>query len=485
MLSINAFLLKTQQSSSPAIQSDSIEMNYDQLRQKVLKSAAILKSFGIKENENVAIVGNNDIDFITNVLALWQLNAVPVLINPQLATNEVEDQTAIADCDVVLLNKAVGHSALAEKFKVIQYPFEEKIKTEDRDYIDELNPDDTAIIIFTSGTAGNPKGVELSFNCLIQSAKVGDQIIHHSQNDRWLASLPFYHIGGFLIITRSLLYQTVIILPKNLQTDALAESTNNFKPTLCSLVPTQLRRLMEADIRPNKELRNVLLGGGYIDQRLVTDAIYDGWNITKVYGSTETTAFVTALPAEEFLEKPTSVGKAVHPNLIVIVNENRYPLPEGEAGEIAVSSAAILKGYYNNEEETEKNIENGFYYTGDIGYLDTDGYLFLEARRTDMIVTGGENVNPNEVENRILEHPDIIDAAVFPLRDDDWGEIVAAVIVKNNSVNNITLDDLEQFLQDSLAGFKIPKKLFFDNKIPKDELGKISRDKLVERYEGI
>ena len=485
MLSINAFLLKTQQSSSPAIQSDSIEMNYDQLRQKVLKSAAILKSFGIKENENVAIVGNNDIDFITNVLALWQLNAVPVLINPQLATNEVEDQTAIADCDVVLLNKAVGHSALAEKFKVIQYPFEEKIKTEDRDYIDELNPDDTAIIIFTSGTAGNPKGVELSFNCLIQSAKVGDQIIHHSQNDRWLASLPFYHIGGFLIITRSLLYQTVIILPKNLQTDALAESTNNFKPTLCSLVPTQLRRLMEADIRPNKELRNVLLGGGYIDQRLVTDAIYDGWNITKVYGSTETTAFVTALPAEEFLEKPTSVGKAVHPNLIVIVNENRYPLPEGEAGEIAVSSAAILKGYYNNEEETEKNIENGFYYTGDIGYLDTDGYLFLEARRTDMIVTGGENVNPNEVENRILEHPDIIDAAVFPLRDDDWGEIVAAVIVKNNSVNNITLDDLEQFLQNSLAGFKIPKKLFFDNKIPKDELGKISRGKLVERYEGI
>ena len=150
MLSINAFLLKTQQSSSPAIQSDSIEMNYDQLRQKVLKSAAILKSFGIKENENVAIVGNNDIDFITNVLALWQLNAVPVLINPQLATNEVEDQTAIADCDVVLLDKAVGHSALAEKFKVIQYPFEEKIKTEDRDYIDELNPDDTAIIIFTS-----------------------------------------------------------------------------------------------------------------------------------------------------------------------------------------------------------------------------------------------------------------------------------------------------------------------------------------------
>ncbi|MFB3055707.1 MAG: hypothetical protein ACE1ZQ_00920, partial [Ignavibacteriaceae bacterium] len=129
-------------------------------------------------------------------------------------------------------------------------------------------------------------------------------------------------------------------------------------------------------------------------------------------------------------------------------------------------------------------IEDGFYYTGDIGFVDANGYLFIEARRTDLIVTGGENVNPNEVEKRLIEHPEIVDAAVFPLKDDDWGEIVAAAIVLKNKKSSIGLDDIQEFLKDDLAGFKMPKKLFVEKELPRNELEKILRSKLIVKYEG-
>jgi len=471
MFSINAFLLKTQEMSSPAIYSNSAQLDYEEFRNKVLKSAGILSAMGLGENDNIAIIGNSDVDFIINLLALWQIKALPVLINPRLTSNEIEEQIITADCKVVLQNKIIKSIDPSIDAKVFSYPFDEELEQDDIEPGEELNPEDTAVIIFTSGTSGNSKGVELSFNNLLQSARIGDKIIHHNIEDRWLASLPFYHIGGFSIISRSLLLGTSIIIPESLQIQDLAEVMKNFNPTLSSFVPTQLKRMVEADILPNDELRLTLLGGGFIDQRLVFDAISDGWNITKVYGSTETSSFVSSISGEEIYDKPKSVGTAV--------------IPWGEVGEIAISSPAVMKGYYNDEAETEKKIEDGFYYTGDMGFVDADNYLFIEARRTDLIVTGGENVNPNEVEKRLIEHPEIVDAAVFPLKDDDWGEIVTAAIVLKDEKSSIELDDLQEFLKDDLASFKTPKKLFVEKELPRNELEKILRSKLIEKYEGI
>lgn len=484
MFSINAFLLKTQELSSPAIYSNSIQLDYDKFKKKVLKTAGIISAMGLGEKDNIAIIGNSDVNFINNLLALWQIKALPVLINPRLTNKEIEEQIITANCKVVLQNKIKKSIDPSFDAKVFSYPFDEELEQDDIEPAEELNPEDTALIIFTSGASGNSKGVELSFNNLLQSARIGDKIIHHNKEDRWLASLPFYHIGGFSIISRTLLFGTSIIIPESLQIQDLAEVMKDFNPTLCSFVPTQLKRMLAADIQPNDELRNTLLGGGFIDQRLVFDAISDGWNITKVYGSTETSSFISSISDEEIYDKPRSVGTAVKPNQIMIVNESRYQIPWGEVGEIAVSSPAVMKGYYNDEDETDKKIEDGFYFTGDIGFVDADGYLFIEARRTDLIVTGGENVNPNEVEKRLIEHPKIVDAAVFPVKDDDWGEIVTAAIVLKDEKNSLELDDLQKFLKDDLAGFKIPKKLFVEKELPRNELEKILRSKLIEKYEG-
>jgi len=483
MFSINSFLLKTQELSSPAIYSNSVQLNYEEFRKKVLKTAGNLSGMGLGDKDNIAIIGNGDVDLIINLLAMWQIKAVPVLISPRLTNNEIEEQINRSNCKVVLQSRALKSIDPLIEVKVFSYPFDEESEPEDIEPGKELNPEDTAVIIFTSGASGNSKGVELSFNNLLQSARIGDKIIHHRQEDIWLASLPFYHVGGFSIISRSLLFGTSIIVPESLQVHDFADAMENFNPTLSSFVPTQLKRMIEADIRPNDELRITLLGGGFIAQRLVFDAISDGWNITKVYGSTETSSFVSSISYEEIYDKPRSVGAAVKPNQIVIVNESRFQIPWGEVGEIAVSSPAVMKGYYNDEDETKKKIEDGFYFTGDIGFVDADGSLFIESRRTDLIITGGENVNPNEVEKRLIEHPEILDAAVFPLKDDEWGEIVAAAIVLKNTKNSIGLAEIQEFVKDDLAGFKLPKKLFIEKELPRNELGKILRSKLIEKYQ--
>ncbi len=479
MPSINAFLLRTQNPELPALHTKDSSLTYSELKSRVGKTASILKELGISSSENVAVLGKNDTEFIILILAIWQVGAVPVPINLRFTQNEIMELLNFSDCKVLFATS--NFSKMDLPVKVYSYPL--KIKSGNEYFSsEELSPDKTAAIIFTSGTSGKAKGVELSFNSFLQSAKIGNQLLNYSNDDRWLASLPFYHIGGFSIITRALLYGTSVILPASLNTEGLASALNNFSPTLASFVPTQLKRLIENNITPNEELRHVLLGGGHIEDKLFSSAFFDGWNVTKVYGATETASFVTALTRDEWLDKPKSAGKALLPNLIRIVNESRFQLSPGEIGEVAVFSPALMKGYYKNEEETVKKLSEGFYFSGDLGFLDEDGYLFIEAKRTDLIVTGGENVNPNEVEKILIEHDLIDDAAVFPLKDDEWGEIVAAAIVMKKKSHRLTIDELEEFLKHDLANYKIPQKIFYEKELPRSELGKVLRSKLIDKY---
>ena len=264
LFSLDAFLLKTQELSSTAIQTTSSKFTYDQLRQEVLKTTQTLLKQGITENENVAIVGYNDIDYIKLVLALWQFNAVPVLINPKLTANEIEEQIITSKCKNVLVSKDVDSFSINIDINTIYYPIKQIKDKTNPEVAGSLDPAATALVIFTAGTTGRSKGVELSFNSLKQSTKNGDQIIDHANNDKWLASLPFYHIGGFSIITRALLHNSLIVIPKSLDTSSLANAFVKFKPNYCSLVPTQLKRLLEAEVKPNKELNKVLVGGGVV-----------------------------------------------------------------------------------------------------------------------------------------------------------------------------------------------------------------------------
>ncbi len=339
----------------------------------------------------------------------------------------------------------------------------------------DCNSDNIAVILFTSGSAGKPKAVQLTCNNLLFSATNGNQILSQTENDVWLASLPFFHIGGFSIFIRAFLFSSCVIIPKSLQTEDIIYSIQNYKPTLASFVSTQLKRLIDLKIRPNKELKNVLLGGGFINDDLINAAIKLGWKVSKVYGSTETSSFVTALSFDEILNGNKSSGKPLINNSIKIIDERGNDLQPNASGEILIISHSVMKGYLNNLEETNKKLKDDFYHTSDIGYLDEDGYLHVQARRNDLIVTGGENVNPVEIENELTKHPLIKESSVFEIADNEWGQIVAAAIVANK---DIEIDEIKKFLRKSLAGYKIPQKFFFVDGLPKTSLGKVKKEEL-------
>lgn len=478
-LSPEKFILLKQNLSAKAIVSSSITYTFEEFRKKVLNRASALKFQNVSSKDRVGVLGQNSVDYVTNILALWQLSAIPVPINSKLNKSEINDLLIAANCNSILVSEKYLDNVSGIDIKVIYFRSDDNYPiTESRE---QLKLSDPAVIIFTSGSTGKSKGIILSFNSLYYSAINSNQLLRYTRSDRWLASLPFYHIGGFSILTRSLLFGIPIIIPNSFSTEALTESLSKWQPSFISLVAAQLKKLVDENISPNPELKNCLIGGGFSDRDIISKAYDLGWPLNIVYGSTETSSFVTALLKDEFIFKPNSVGRAVPTNIIKITDDDGSELKPFEIGEVAVQSNALMQSYLDFE-ETKQIVRNGYYHTGDIGYMDDEGYLFVEGRKNYVISTGGENINPIEVEKALLEHPLILEAAVFPLKDQKWGEMIsAAVVLKDNSAK-ISFDDLKIFLKERISGYKIPKKIFFEDKLPKTELGKIEKDKLVKRY---
>ena len=479
-ISQERFLLLKQNPLVKAIISSKNIYTFDELRQIVLKISQFLINNGIGSNNHVGILSDNSTDFITFVLAIWQISAVPVPINTRLTDSEINEQLSEADCITVLVQNELRYKITNSEIKIIE--LNQRLNF-DVTFAGrkELQLIDPAAIIFTSGSENKSKGVILSFGSLFNSAVNSNHLLRYTHSDRWLASLPFYHIGGFSIITRSLVFGIPIIIPDSISATDITSALLNTQPTFISLVAAQLKQLVEEEIKPNVELKNCLLGGGFADDELIKNAIELGWPVNKVYGSTETGSFITALLKDEFIFKRRAVGRPVPSNKILITDNQGNELKPFEIGEVLVQSNALMLGY-TGEINTKKNLHEGFYNTGDLGFLDEDGYLFIEGRKNYLISTGGENVNPKEVEEAILQHPMILETAVFPLKDKEWGEIVAAsIVLKENSIK-ISNDEIKSFLLKRIAGFKIPKKIFFEEYLPKSELGKVEKDKLINRY---
>jgi len=438
------------------------EISYSELNSLVSKTSLSLYEKGIKENDIITLLFENSLEFIAAFISLWQIGALPVPFNSKLLEKDLNEQVKFLNPKFTIKSKKFQNVSITGKSILI--PFDDLPGNDGKIIQPDFSEEKTALILFTSGSSGKPKAVMLSFENLIQSAVIGNKVLNQTSEDKWLASLPFYHIGGFLIIFRALMFGASIIIPDSLSNDDLSESINKHKPTLASLVSNQLKKFVDENFIPPKELRMVLLGGGFSDKELILKAIDKGWKIAKVYGSTETSSFISFMNYEDVKKKPEASGRAISPNKITMTYK----------GEIVVQSPAVMKGYFNNEENSSK-LKNNFYYTGDVGRLDDEGYLFVETKRSDLIISGGENINPIEVENEILFHPKIDEVCVIGIEDNKWGQIVsAAVVLKENNI--LSENELKDFLKDKLTSFKIPKRIKFVNQIPKSVLGKVQRE---------
>ncbi len=467
--SINNLFSFAHRKDLSAIMQERFLLSYYDLFEQSKNVAGFLASKQIKKDDYVLVLYEDQFYFIKTIIGLWYLGATPVVLNSKLLENEIISIIKDYGFNFLLTDKLINIEP--DQIETIQIDFHTLLHTKEI-YSDFFIPNkkDEAVVIFTSGTSGKPKGVVHTFSSLINSIENGNKILKHQEKDRWLASLPFYHIGGFQIICRSLYYGCTIVIPESLKTDDLETTITNLNPTHISLVSAQLQKFISLGIIANKSVKITLMGGGFIDDELMIEADNIGWKPLRVYGSSETASFITAVSTNEIKTKPHSVGRIIGDPEIKI----------SEDGEIQVRSNSLFKNYLNNKKETDAKLVNGFYYTGDLGFMDDEGYLFIEARRNDLIVTGGENVNPVEVEKAILQIQGIRDVCVFAKQDKTWGQTVACVLVLDNA--ELEEKIIKEKLKQIITGYKIPKQFFFTNKLPRTNLGKLERDKIKKMF---
>ncbi len=464
----------------PAIISKNKIINYTELDLLIAGNASGLLKLGIKDRIKVALLAEPNIDYIILLLAIWKIKAIPIPLNVRLSSNELKSLLQHSGASYLLVKEESFHLIKdVNSINVIKFP----IETKQAENLPEskIETDDIALIMYTSGSTGLPKGVIHTYGNLINSAISSHLAFNFSLDDKWLLSLPVYHIGGLMILIRSFLFGSTLIFPESLKTEDISFSIFNYEPTLVSLVSTSLLRLLENNVLPGKQLRFTFLGGGPSNNDLILRAEVAGWNIAKVYGSTETASMITAFVVSQFPDKISSSGKALQENNILVLDDERNILSEHKSGEIAVTGNSITKGFLNNVELTAKSFWNNHYLTGDYGYLDEDGFVYIESRRADFIVSGGENINLKEVENAIINHPMISEACVFGLPDKEWGTLLSAVIVTKKNVQ-LTVEELTVHLKQVLASYKIPKKIQFVEQLPKTELGKIRLEELRNMF---
>jgi len=462
--------------------------SYNEVNIKATYLARILKyKYNISRGDHTVVISDNNFEFMLLVFALWKVGSIPVPLNTKLNALEIDNLLAFLSPRFIYVDPKIiinpSANAVAVKkdilfdednsnYENIKWPFDNIIP-------DLFSQNETALILFTSGSSGKPKGVELTFNNLRKSFENCNSVLNQNSKDKWLASLPFYHIGGFSIIIRALLSGATLILPRSLKTEDLADEIKLRKPSLVSFVSAQLKRLLEAGIYPNKTLRYVLLGGGYFDDSLILQALENKWPIAKSYGSTETSSLITFLNCKTEKDKLPSAGKPLINNQIFIVDDKKKNLPANKKGEIIIKGESCSSRYFKNPEDSKNKFIDGVHYTGDHGFLDEEGYLFVESRRDDLIISGGENINPLEIEKLLKEFPGILNVSVFGEEDKEWGHIIAAA-VQISPEKEASAEQLKEYLKTRISSFKVPKKFYFIDEFPLSPLGKLLKGKLLD-----
>jgi O-succinylbenzoic acid--CoA ligase len=304
----------------------------------------------------------------------------------------------------------------------------------------------------------------------------------HSPDDRWLACLPLYHIGGLSILMRSVIYGISVMVHEKFDPIMINRSILEDNITLISVVAVMLQRML-ADLDVNAggarypaTLRCVLLGGGPAPYPLLEACVLRDIPVVQTYGLTESCSQAVTLSPADALRKLGSVGRPLPPVQLRIMHDNRQASP-GEPGEIFLQGPTITPGYVDRPEATAQAFQDGWFATGDIGYLDKDGYLFVLDRRADLIISGGENVYPAEIESVLQSHPAVKEAGVCGQPDPQWGRVPVAFVVLNAG-SMLSAEELLEYTTQKLARYKQPRAIYLAEQLPHTSSGKLLRREL-------
>ncbi|MFS0654454.1 o-succinylbenzoate--CoA ligase [Bacillus sp. 179-C3.3 HS] len=450
------------------------EWTFRELAIEVERLAIRLSHASLKKGQTVALLMHNHPQMVMFVHACFLIGVKIVLLNNKLTDAErqyqLEDAGAVALLTEPMFAKA--YKGDLPFYTIDTLPEAHQIHSDQ--LIKEFDLNETATIMYTSGTTGRPKGVEQTFGNHFHSAVSSALNLGLREDDRWLIALPLFHISGLSALCKSVIYGMTVVLHQKFDVDEVKASISQHRVTIISVVQTMLSRILSRSEACPSSLRCVLLGGGPAPLTMLKESKQKGFPVFQSYGMTETCSQIVTLAPEFSEEKLGSAGKPLFGCELNIQDGQRVCRPY-EHGEIMVKGPNVMKGYLHREEETAAAFEEGWLKTGDIGYVDEEGFLFVLDRRSDLIISGGENIYPAEIEAVLLTHPYVKEAGVTGIHDEKWGEVPAAFLVTDEK---IPVDELFALCQSQLAKYKWPAAFHFVDELPRNASKKLQRHKL-------
>jgi len=475
----------------PAIHFEGETLSYAAFNQRIGQIAGALKSrLGVENGDRVAILSLNRPDYLALLYACARLGAMVVPLNWRLAVAEQLFILSDAGAKVLLLEQAFDGllPALAQKSPdtaVVGLDFAPPGGSKwdsllDRAPGDGRNPGADLscplLIVYTSGTTGRPKGAVLRQDALLWNGVMSQHMHDLSSWDHVLTVLPLFHVGGLNIQTTPALHNgATITLHARFTPEATLAAFERDRPTLAALVPAAIQALTNHPSWPTTDwssLKAICTGSTMVPRHLTDRFAARGVPVLEVYGSTETCpiAVYTKLGGD-----PAREGSSGLPGLCceaAIINDAGTTLPPDSPGEIVVRGPNVFCGYWGDKQATEAALHGGWYRTGDIGRRDGDGYFWIQDRKKNLIISGGENISPAEVERVLREHGDVADCAVVGRPDPRWEEVPVAYVIKRAGAQ-IEAEALIAHLRSQLAGFKVPREIIFTEELPRTALGKV------------
>ncbi len=452
-----------------AIDDGNERLSFAELKKQV--EVLVGKIDHLNPGSRVGILATNTLMSYKLSLAIMCSGRTIVWLNWRLAGEELERQIKDSGLQLCLVENSLWRSGMTDPFK--SYSAFLITSADPGELIPVFKSDWVASIMYTSGTTGRPKGVLQTFGNHFYSAVSSALNLGLSSADKWLCVAPIFHISGFSIIMRGLIYGMTVRLVEKFRAEELERILANETVTIMSVVPFMLKKLIQQQNKTNTHynsaFRCMLLGGGTIDRETLEACLQRSIPVVQCYGMTETCSQIVALRSADALLKLGSVGQPLFSTQLKLSKD----------GEILLKTPALTPGYLNLPDKLPSKMIDGWYRTGDIGHLDKEGYLYIDGRADEMLISGGENIFPQEVEQVYQRYPQINEVAVVGQNDSVWGQVPVAFVVSDR---RLSPTKLMNYGYEHLARYKVPQHYIFVSELPKNASGKIRRFILLKKF---
>ncbi|SIQ04362.1 fatty-acyl-CoA synthase [Aromatoleum tolulyticum] len=472
------------------------DLTYAAFAAEIDRLASALRVSGVERGDCVAFLAYNRPEALTTLFACARLGALFMPLNWRLAGPE--HRQLLADCPpkVLLVEpRFVGQiDAFREALGAVPLvafgtppqgwiAFDELMERGGEPVAPDprVGPDTPLLICYTSGTTGKAKGALLTQDALAWNAANSADLHGLTSDDRVLTTLPLFHVGGLNNQTTPALSRgaTVVLHPR-FDVDETFDAIEAERITLTVLVPAQIEAMVAHPRWPTADLsrlRMITTGSTIVPDRLFRAVHERGIPLVQIYGSTETSPIAAYVKAADAYAHAGSAGRPARHCSVRVSGEGGADAKTGVSGEILVRGPNVMAGYWNNPQATSEALRDGWFHTGDMGHFDADGWLWVDGRKKEMIISGGENIYPAEIENLLMESPDIAEVAVVGRPDERWGECVVAVIVTHEG-STLDAGGVLGLLDGRIARYKLPKEVLFIDELPRTALGKVRKDEV-------